>query len=108
MVTSRTGLATHINWRKRVLHRDRTAGVTHCPCTEPCRHHPLEPCGVKLDYDVSRQPHSAEPDHIKPFAYGGENTLENGRTICRRCNAARGKGTKPPTPRPPITASPIW
>lgn len=81
MATSRTGLATHINWRKRVLARDRALGVTHCPY-----------CNTRLDYDNSKRPNSAEPDHIKPWAAGGGNTLDNGQTICRQCNQRKGSG----------------
>lgn len=91
-----------------MLARDRSAGVTHCPCLEPCRHHLGSACGVKLDYDITRQPHSAEPDHIVPFVYGGDFSIDNGRTICRRCNQARGKGQRPPRDPPKVSASPIW
>ncbi len=30
--------------------------------------------------------------HITPWSLGGTNTLDNGRTICRRCNQKRGNG----------------
>ena len=98
MVTSRTGLATHLNFRRRVLARDKAAGITHCP-----------ECRVLMDYEVSRQPNSAEPDHIVPHAYGGTNDVSNGRTICRRCNQSRG-GRTPVTPRPAtkVQASADW
>lgn len=91
MVTSRTGTASHFRFRRAVLSRDRRAGVVRCPL-----------CGVALDYDVSKQPHSAEPDHILPVAMGGTNHPDNGRTICRRCNQSRGgrSNAKMPTPRP--------
>ena len=81
MATSRTSLASHRQWRLAVLTRDRNAGITRCPI-----------CGVTMDYDHSRTPRSAEPDHLLPWAHGGRNTLDNGRTICRRCNQSRGKG----------------
>lgn len=83
MVASRTGLSPHLRFRRAVLSRDRRAGITHCP-----------ECGVLMDYDKGRQPHSAEPDHIVPIARGGTNDPENGRTICRRCNQRKGSGRK--------------
>lgn len=79
MATSRTGTTSHKHWRTQILNRDRNQGITHCPL-----------CNTPLDYTTSRQPNSAEPDHIIPHANGGTNTLENGRTICRRCNQRRG------------------
>ena len=79
VATSRTGTASHKHWRTQILNRDRNQGITHCPL-----------CNTPLDYTTSRQPNSAEPDHIIPHVNGGTNTLENGRTICRRCNQRRG------------------
>lgn len=79
MATSRTGTTAHLNFRRRVLTRDRNAGITNCPI-----------CGVTLDYKISRKPDSAEPDHIIPTKWGGTNDPSNGRTICRRCNQSRG------------------
>lgn len=106
MASSRTGLTPHLRFRRAVLNRDRKAGVTNCPL-----------CNCELDYDVSRQPNSAEPDHIIPAAkatllgwtISQLNHPSNGRTICRRCNQRRGSGRdpKPPT-RPNITASSGW
>ena len=32
-----------------------------------------------------------EPDHIIPMCKGGETTLENLQTLCRRCNGKKGK-----------------
>lgn len=108
MVSSRTGLTPHLTFRRRVLARDRAAGITNCP-----------ECGTPLDYNVSRQPNSAEPDHIIPAAQARElgwtdqqlNNPTNGRAICRRCNQSRGANTTRPTPtktRKPVTASPGW
>ena len=81
MTTSRTGTTGHKRWRAAVLKRDRAAGQTTCPT-----------CGVTLAWDTSLQPDSPEPDHITPWSLGGTNTLDNGRTICRRCNQRRGNG----------------
>lgn len=100
MPTSRTSLAPHRNFRLRVLTRDKAAGITHCP-----------ECNVLLDYEVSRNPNSAEPDHIVPHALGGTNEPSNGRTICRQCNQSRGGKTAsltPPPPPKPVVSSPIW
>ena len=79
MATSRTGTTRWLNTRRACLKRDREAGITTCPL-----------CGVTLDYNVSRLPNSAEADHIVPHAQGGEDTPENTRTVCRRCNQSRG------------------
>lgn len=98
MATSRTGLATHLQFRKRVLARDEAAGITHCP-----------ECNVLMDYKVSRKPNSAEPDHIIPHAYGGTNSVSNGRTICRKCNQSRGARTPITTTTPKaVQASGDW
>lgn len=99
MAASRTGLTSHLKWRKRVLAAGKNNGVTHCPI-----------CNVPLDYHVTRKPDSAEPDHIIPAANGGTNTVNNGRVICRLCNQRRGNRIRDPKPRTPTTveASPIW
>lgn len=99
MVASRTGLTPHLKFRRTVLNRDKRAGITRCPL-----------CEVTLDYDVSRQSNSAEPDHIVAVARGGTNHPDNGRTICRKCNQSRGDGTKGhrPTSKARVTSSPIW
>lgn len=97
MATSRTGTAEYLQWRRRVLARDKAAGMTNCPL-----------CDCKLDYQVTRKPDSAEPDHILAVARGGGNTLDNGRTICRQCNQSRGKGNAEPRTVVKVEASPIW
>lgn len=96
MATSRTSLAPHRNFRRRVLARDRAAGITNCPL-----------CGVVLDYDNSRTPNSAEPDHIIPDARGGTNATSNGRAICRHCNQSRGDRPDPVKVAPAVTPKPI-
>lgn len=105
MASSRTGLTPHLRFRKAVLGRDRRAGITHCP-----------ECGCELDYDISRQPNSAEPDHIIPAAKAKTlgwteaqlNNPQNGRTICRRCNQSRGAGKRVQVKKPTIQASTGW
>jgi 5-methylcytosine-specific restriction endonuclease McrA len=101
MVSSRTGLTPHLRFRKAVLTRDRRNGITHCP---------IEGCGVLLDYDVSRQPNSAEPDHIIPKANGGTDNPNNGRAICRQCNQRRGNrgDPRPKAPKAPLQPSAGW
>ena len=81
---SRTGTAQYFHWRKRVLTEAKNRGVTHCPF-----------CHCLLDYERTRLPNSAEPDHILPVRWGGKNTLDNGRVICRRCNQSRGSNVAP-------------
>ncbi len=83
MSTSRTGTAKHKRWRIAVLARDHAAGITRCPI-----------CGVTMDYNVGRKPNSAEADHILAARFGGQLTLDNGRTICRHCNQSRGDGSR--------------
>lgn len=98
MASSRTGLTPHLRFRKAVLTRDRRNGITHCPL-----------CNVQLNYDITRQPNSAEPDHIIPIARGGTNNPNNGRTICRHCNQSIGDRADPkPATRTTLTPSTGW
>jgi len=100
MATSRTGTTRYKHWRRGVLHRAQAEGITHCPCIAPCNHHQGQPCRIRLDYNTGRRPNSAEPDHITPWANGGQETPDNGRAICRRCNQATGnKRPHKPAPR---------
>ena len=55
MATSRTGTTSYLQWRRKVLARDKGAGITQCLL-----------CGCTLDYITTRTPDSAEPDHITP------------------------------------------
>jgi len=82
MTTSRTGTASHRKWREHALTEAKNNGQTHCPL-----------CGTRLNYTTTRQPNSAEPDHITPYAHGGTNTPDNARIICRQCNQRRGAHT---------------
>lgn len=86
---SRTGTAQYFHWRKRVLTEGKNKGITHCPF-----------CHCLLDYEHTRLPNSAEPDHILPVRWGGKNTLDNGRVICRRCNQSRGSNVAPKLSEP--------
>mgnify|MGYP005611765431 CR=1 len=97
MASSRTGLTPHLRFRRAVLNRDRRNGITNCPH-----------CNVAMDYQVSRQPNSAEPDHIVPIARGGTNDPSNGRAICRRCNQSRGANDTPKHERKHVQASDGW
>ena len=90
MTTSRTGTARWKNLRKRAIQQALNAGITRCPCTDPACTHRGRACGVPLDYTNGRRPNSAVADHIKHHALGGQDTLENIRIICYRCNANDG------------------
>ncbi|RTE49627.1 HNH endonuclease [Actinobaculum sp. 352] len=97
MTTSRTGTTSHKKWRTHIITRDHNTGITHCPI-----------CGTQLNYTTPKQPNSAEADHIIPYSHGGQNTPENGRTICRTCNQKRGnKPTKTTTTQPATTTTTI-
>jgi hypothetical protein len=101
VATSRTGTAQWKRVRQQRLDHDREAGITRCPL-----------CGVTLDWERSKQPNSPEPDHITPWAKGGQDTFENTRTICRLCNQQLGALAARPPRTPVVTtdlaASPIW
>lgn len=99
MATSRTGTARYKRWRTQVLALAQRDGVTHCPI-----------CKVKLNYEVTRQPDSAEPDHLVPWARGGQETIDNGRVLCRDCNGKRWNeaATRRKSVSTPIESSPIW
>lgn len=79
MAGSRTGTTRWLTVRGQALRRGRREGQDRCPF-----------CGVFLDYDVSRKPNSAEPDHIVSYTAGGTDTLDNLQIICRRCNQSKG------------------
>ena len=48
-------------------------------------------------------------DHIVPRSRGGDNSLDNLRAACKRCNSRRGDGgagfKRPGRPLPPLTVS---
>lgn len=77
---SRTATTVWRSLRRQALQRAHREQLTACPL-----------CGVHLDYEQSRQPNSAEADHIIPHALGGEDVLGNVRIICRACNRRRGQ-----------------
>ncbi|VXB23426.1 HNH endonuclease signature motif containing protein [Citricoccus sp. K5] len=91
MATSRTGTGTWKKVRAERLKLDYEAGVTHCPI-----------CGCWLDWENSRRPNSPEPDHIVPHSMGGQDTVDNTRTICRFDNQSRGDGTRKPKRTRPV------
>lgn len=90
MATSRTGTTKYKLWRLAVLRNGRLEGITHCP-TLACR--------VLLDYAEGKKPNSAEPDHIIPYANGGQDVVENGRVLCRQCNQSKGNRQAPGQPK---------
>lgn len=83
MATSRTGTTDWKRRRERAIRRARRNDVT------TCRY-----CGVTLDYEVSKQPNSAEVDHVTPHAHTGTNDGEL-QVICRRCNQSKGARVAP-------------
>lgn len=83
---SRTGTARWKALRQQALREATSRGVTNCPL-----------CGTILDYTQGRHPTSAEVDHIIPHSLGGQDTLDNVRVICRRCNQSRGNRTETTT-----------
>jgi 5-methylcytosine-specific restriction protein A len=94
MGTSRTGTSRWKHLRAQALREAQAQGITHCPeCTTP------------LNYTEGRQPNSAEPDHIIPHANGGQDTLDNIRILCRRCNQSRGNRSLTPPPATPTTTT---
>ena len=94
---SRTAQARHRHWRRRVLAEARGSGITNCPS-----------CGVRLDYDRGLAPNSAEPDHILPASLGGDESLDNGRVLCRTCNIRRGNGLRDRREPAPALADVDW
>ncbi|MBT8163053.1 MULTISPECIES: HNH endonuclease [Arthrobacter] len=84
IATSRTGTATWKRIRKRALKEAQERGITRCPY-----------CKVTLNYEVSRLPSSAEPDHIIPHEKGGPDALHNLRIICRACNISKSNRAAP-------------
>jgi 5-methylcytosine-specific restriction endonuclease McrA len=84
--------------RKRLMRLAQQRGITHCPGwedTNGTHHH----CGNLLDYQNSRQPNSAEADHIIPVKWGGTDDLNNLTILCRSCNNARSDLTRTPKPQ---------
>ena len=92
MTTSRTGTATWKRVREQAIRRAKRQGLTNC------RH-----CGVLLDYDVSKQPSSAEVDHLTPHSAGGQDHLNNVEVICRLCNQSKGNRQSPKQRQAPST-----
>jgi 5-methylcytosine-specific restriction endonuclease McrA len=88
VTTSRTGTATYLRNRKRVLHAAKAAGLTHCPGYED-RAGAHRVCGRELDYETPLLDGSAETDHITDHRYGGTDGVANLRVLCRACNRAR-------------------
>jgi len=89
---SRTGTATYLRNRRRVLTQARADGLTHCPGYDS------HPCGRELDWDTPLTPASVEADHISEYRYGGTDDVDNLRVLCRGCNIERNKRVPPPIP----------
>jgi 5-methylcytosine-specific restriction protein A len=88
MATSRTGTATYLRNRRRVLRDAQAAGLTHCPGYER-RDGQHRACGRELDYATPLLDESAEADHIIDVQYGGTDEADNLRVLCRACNRER-------------------
>ena len=90
VVTSRTGTATYLRHRSRVIRKARVAGLVCCPGFDDAHgvHHE---CGVELDWETPGLPNSAEVDHVIEARYGGTDDVDNLRVLCRACNALRNR-----------------
>lgn len=106
MATSRTGTGSWKRIAQKVRATALDQGLTKCPR-----------CKVQLDWEYSRRPNSAEVDHVIAHALGGQDSIENSRILCRRCNQQLGGQVKQEqarrTPKPvmqtvELDASPIW
>lgn len=86
MATSRTGTSQWKKVRKRALHLAQAQGIDRCPY-----------CRVELDYETSRTPASAEPDHVIAHANGGQDRVDNVAICCRKCNQSKGNRPAPKT-----------
>lgn len=91
MASSRTGTAKWMRVRDQARAQAIEQGVTNCPR-----------CRVRLDWQYSGRPNSAEVDHVLPHAQGGQDTITNTRILCRRCNQQLGGMMGKRTPRPII------
>src|SRR5699024_7244100 len=83
MATSRTGTAKWLRIRRQAIKQAIENNIFNCPT-----------CGVGLDYEHSRQPNSAEVDHIIPHSHGGEDSLANTQIVLRLCNQSKGNAAQ--------------
>ncbi|TGY82473.1 hypothetical protein E5226_13100 [Cellulomonas shaoxiangyii] len=88
VATSRTGTATYLRNRRRVLAEARRGGLTHCPGYAR-RDGSHRGCGRELDYDTPLLAGSAETDHVVEHKHGGGDGADNLRVLCRTCNQER-------------------
>ena len=95
MASSRTGTSQWLKVRAQAIRLARANGLNNCPF-----------CGVLLDYDQSRTPASAEPDHIVPHCKGGQDVLENVQICCRKCNQSKG-ARRAPKPATVMASKPL-
>ena len=101
MAASRTGTATYLRNRRRVLTQARADGLTHCPGYDG------HPCGRELDWDTPLTPASVEADHILPPKFGGTDNTDNLTPLCRACNVTKGDGTRVPIEAPTADDFPV-
>lgn len=105
MATSRTGTATYLRNRRRVLAQAKRDGLSQCPGYER-RDGQHRDCGRELDYDVPLLDQSAETDHITDHQHGGTDDTDNLRVLCRSCNRERNH-ERVPVPVASADAFPI-
>src|SRR5690625_873336 len=85
MATSRTGTAKWLRIRRQAIKQAINNNIFNCPT-----------CGVGLDYEHSRQPNSAEVDHILPHSRGGEDSRKHANHLSL---VQPAQGQRGPTPQ---------
>ena len=102
MATSRTGTAKYLRNSANVKRKAKRSGLAHCPGVDD------RPCGVELDYEIPRQPNSAETDHVIEHQFGGTDDIDNLRVICRTCNLGRNRRNVEIAPADQFPTSRAW
>jgi len=103
------GTAKYKALRARVIRQAQADGLTHCPGFEDVNGN-LVACGKSLDYVNGLRPNSAEADHVLPVRFGGTDSIENLRVLCRSCNLKRNRKVAPKaiTPLEAFPTSRVW
>ena len=71
---SRTGTTAHRRWRRAVLHRDG---------------YRCQQCGYQGS--ATAKPADVEADHILNVKRGGDDSIDNGQTLCVPCHEVKTK-----------------